>query len=207
MAASRRLRDLQAQPGNKICVDCSQKNPPWASVSYGVFMCLECFGKHCGLDVQICCVRSVPMDSWSEIQIKKMEAIGSDKLNAFFAQYGIAKETDIAMETDIVAKYNTNAASVYRFGEVEIDRRRDDGGDPHPPPPTCHMSSSYWSTSVKGANRARAVTWRVHVSLQNMPNWVNSASILTLGDLNGIGINKYPNWMKCRSWEGKWNFL
>ncbi|KAK4767644.1 hypothetical protein SAY87_024146 [Trapa incisa] len=41
MAAWRRLRDLQAQPANKICVDCSQKNPQWASVSYGVFICLE----------------------------------------------------------------------------------------------------------------------------------------------------------------------
>lgn len=48
------------------------------------------------------------MDSWSEIQLKKMEAGGNERLNSFLAQYGIPKETDI------IAKYNSNACSVYR---------------------------------------------------------------------------------------------
>lgn len=106
--AARRLRELQAQTGNKTCVDCAQRNPQWASVSYGVFMCLECSGKHRGLGVHISFVRSVTMDSWTEAQLRKMEAGGNDRLNDFLTARGVPKETPH------VAKYNSNAAAAYR---------------------------------------------------------------------------------------------
>ncbi|KAF8395314.1 hypothetical protein HHK36_019257 [Tetracentron sinense] len=109
-SASRRLRHLQSLPANKTCVDCSQKNPQWASVSYGVFMCLDCSGKHRGLGVHLSFVRSVTMDSWSEPHLKKMESNsgGNNSLNSFLIARGIPKETDIPV------KYNTNAASLFR---------------------------------------------------------------------------------------------
>ncbi|XP_052727665.1 uncharacterized protein LOC128194991 [Vigna angularis] len=52
--ASRRLRDLQSQAANKICVDYTQKNLQWASVSYNVFMCLECVPPGKVAVMQIC---------------------------------------------------------------------------------------------------------------------------------------------------------
>ncbi|XP_021721219.1 ADP-ribosylation factor GTPase-activating protein AGD7-like [Chenopodium quinoa] len=86
-AASRRLRDLQSQTGNETCVDCSHKDPIWAFVSYRIFMCLECSGKRRGLGVHISFVIFVTMDSWFEIQLKKVEACGNDKLNMFLQHH------------------------------------------------------------------------------------------------------------------------
>lgn len=100
--------ELRSMPGNNICCDCNDKNPQWASVSFGIFMCLECSGRHRALGVHISFVRSVTMDSWTEKQISMMKAGGNDKCNAFLSQHGVAKNTAIAI------KYNSPPALLYR---------------------------------------------------------------------------------------------
>lgn len=115
------LKLLLSLPGNNLCVDCGAKHPEWASVSYGILLCLQCCGRHRRLGVQISFVRSIHMDTWSHSQILSMLEGGNDQLTCFFRRHFITPEDKpnisgkISNSTSIFERrYETKAAQFYR---------------------------------------------------------------------------------------------
>lgn len=92
--------------GNKtVCFDCSMPNPQWASVTFGVFICLECAGTHRSYGASTSRVKSVNMDDWSEREYLAMHLGGNSEFESFVAKHNLNKKEEMFYTGRLVAEY------------------------------------------------------------------------------------------------------
>lgn len=80
-AEQRQVIEVAVQEGNRVCADCGAKDPEWASINIGVFICIECSGIHRSFGTHISKVRSVKLDKWEQSWVEIMKTIGNVRAN------------------------------------------------------------------------------------------------------------------------------
>mmetsp|Transcript_101114 Transcript_101114/g.179475 ORF Transcript_101114/g.179475 Transcript_101114/m.179475 type:complete len:391 (+) Transcript_101114:73-1245(+) len=110
------FRKLRMKSENRSCFECPNRNPTWISLTYGIYLCLECSGEHRRKGVHISFVRSVELDSFAPEQMVQMACGGNGKALDFFKSNEMGKLSGSGRPVD----YTSKSAQRYK-SQLETD--------------------------------------------------------------------------------------
>lgn len=72
------------------------KDPDWASLSFGILICIKCSGIHRSLGVHLSKVKSLALDFWNPEHVELMKSIGNERSRQIFEE--AYNETDSGIQ-------------------------------------------------------------------------------------------------------------
>jgi ADP-ribosylation factor GTPase-activating protein 1 len=112
---------FRKDPASLKCFECGYDNAPWAVVTHGIHVCLDCSGQFRSLGVHIAFVRSTTMDGWSDWKPEKlllMKAGGNTRCQQFFERHKVPKSrldpSTNGQGVSLKEKFSNKYAMMYR---------------------------------------------------------------------------------------------
>eukprot|EP00914_Ancora_sagittata_P001825 GHVO01004313.1.p1 GENE.GHVO01004313.1~~GHVO01004313.1.p1 ORF type:complete len:367 (-),score=59.18 GHVO01004313.1:189-1289(-) len=123
------FRVIRSRKGNRICFDCTHRNPTWVSLTFGVFLCLNCSGNHRRLGTHISFVRSTDLDQFTVPHLLKLELGGNERARKYFRDYGQIENQAVEWHSKTASRYKHTLETevekilVDKYGDSEMGNR------------------------------------------------------------------------------------